>query len=403
MNENEYKVIVLRPIGRSGSYFIQNLFDGHPRVLVLPFPFPFYYHWKMYHQYNKNEDLQHLVNHFISETSLKYMFDGYRNKYSKYFSTYTNSEGQNTYFELSKELFESNLYKEIEKISDHYPSRKAFLIAVHVAFEKSVGNNADNKDFILINEHYPYQFEDPDKDFEKVYNLLMIREPLNCYASYCKSSMGDRGMWGMLYTNLDLNLWIDVMLNAKLHSEKFPQKIYFLKTEDLNLDPKQALQKLTDWLDMEFNEVLLEPTYVGFDKRGISLFNKNQTGFDPEIVTEKRWESYCSKREVIIVNSIFRDFIQEQGYQDRKIYSKLVTLFFIFLPDFKVFNNRYENWKGKVAHVFLFIFITNRVYLIYNLFRSNRKKYIEIPFRSVTMTNWFLRFFRLKKIFKVIN
>jgi hypothetical protein len=88
-----------------------------------------------------------------------------------------------------------------------------------------------------------------------------------------------------------------------------PDKVYIQRYEDLVLEPERELRELTEWLDLSFEESMLEvpmhnSSYEKFDeKQGITR------------AAVDRWKTKLTPAEIRIVDRICQSVMQSLGYE----------------------------------------------------------------------------------------
>lgn len=372
-----WKLIILRPAGRSGSLFLQNLFDSHKDVLALPSIFPFYYFWALFHRYHKNASKNELIIYFLEETNLKYFFGDYSYEYYQY----RNEKGEKVNFEISKNDF--RLYLEVELQDIYYPTRKQFLMAIHIAYANTKQLDLNGISTLFLHEHYSWEYETPHEDFEKVITIVNTRNPRNSYASFIKDKQKKGSVFGPMYANIDINAWLDSITNAFVYEKKYPDSIIYSPTEYLNENPEKVIKMIANKIGISFDKSLLEPTFDGYPQLGVSTFNKNQKGFDSSGVNANRYDSFCSQRELKLVDYIFRRTNSKFYKVENKKIKKIQMIFLVLIPDFELFKLRNKSFKSRVLYMIGGNFFWSRMMFIRGINLSNvTENYIAIEYRK---------------------
>ena len=327
------------------------------------------------------------MDYYLTNTCLRYLGAGYNNKFSFLYSHLTN-DGNQIEYKINIEKFRRLISSELEQIKA-YPTRKQFLIILHIAYAKTISLNIENKKFILLHEHYSYRFKDAMLDFPCAKNIVNTRDLRNSYASYIKKNELYEGYLSPLYTIIDLNCTLDTYVNAIQFQKKFPKDIYFIKTEKLNLNPQLEMKNLVAWIGINFLPLLLRPTYAGYKIKGISVFNSKQNGFDKKGLCKKRWLDVCSNREIILLNAIHYNFNLRFGYYTDT--GKMTFLKFIILvltPDITIFKKRYKTHLSRLIYFFIFGYFFTRFCFIRNyIVASTHNKYKEPPTQRLKLLN----------------
>ena len=84
---------------------------------------------------------------------------------------------------------------------------------------------------------------------------------------------------------------------------------YVLRFEDLILNPDINIKKICEYLDLKFNEKMLNPPFTDS-----SYGSQNNYGFDKDTID--RWKSYLSKFDVRWISFITKRKMKEYGYEN---------------------------------------------------------------------------------------
>lgn len=87
--------------------------------------------------------------------------------------------------------------------------------------------------------------------------IHVVRHPLACFAETRRRPF-PLSLQRYTFT------WNLVQERSLLYAEKYPNNYYVVRYEDLILDSKEAeMKKLAEWLDIDFNESMLAPSFNG--------------------------------------------------------------------------------------------------------------------------------------------
>lgn len=397
----DYKLVIIRPCGRSGSIFLQSLFDNHPQVLSFPMVLPFFYHWNIFYGSRKHT-IESLLEYFLNRTDLRYLF----NKETPKSYVCIDKKGKKFEFKIDKGIFVDNIKNELFKHGIDFPTRKEFLISLHEAYAKTIGADLKNKKLILLHEHGPYRMEDPNQDFKNILNIVTVREPYNSYASFIEYRIKFGGIFGPIYNILDINAWVYMLVNTSIYFKKFPKNIIFIKTEDLNANPRKQIDKLICRIGINFHPFLLKSTYAGFPKSSdISAFGTKKSSFNKEGMAKNRWKYLCSKRELKIIDMFFKQKGLNFGYnQVTKPKTTFEIITTILKPDLELLRLRYSKLDNLVKYIVSLNPIWVRLGLIRNLIAIKNIKSRKYSEASLLNSNFFdiLRYtFKLKSLFRI--
>lgn len=103
-------------------------------------------------------------------------------------------------------------------------------------------------------------------------------------------------------------VWFESLWRYNRYKKDYPNNYYLLKFEDLILDPKNQIMRLCDFLEVEFQEEMLNQTVISHG------FCSGQTGFDTKATL--RWTEHIDSW----INSWFlfwfRKDLKKYGYVD---------------------------------------------------------------------------------------
>lgn len=154
-------------------------------------------------------------------------------------------------------------YCENKKPNGDY-TRKDFVEAFfYSCFEAWDNYNRTGKEKYYVGYVPPiiFDFEKIISDFPDIKLLNVIRNPLSAF-----STMLGRPFRFSLekYTNL----WNLTYFYAKTFQNKYPDNVYTIKYENLILFKQQEMQKISRWLDIEYSDTMLYPSFNGKDLTG---------------------------------------------------------------------------------------------------------------------------------------
>lgn len=280
--------------GRSGSLFLQSLLDSHPNILMLPGDYLRFYYllWNSLDVNSTNKLDKDMVINSFNEV-LPFIFDA--NNVSKYFENtgYGGDFGIRLGFNLmgeeqnqklgidkNKFIYEFNIIFKDKK----YITRKEFFKAIHIAYFYSLGRNyTSNRKPIIVYFPHIANIDGPIElleDFPHTKRICMVREPIqslgsliNTYRRVCNISVQQ-----MLY-----------ILNPSLYGgitniEEYPSCA--IKLEDVHNKPKETLGKICDFINIPWNDSLMESTFDGL-KWWNGKNSERINGFNKKIVERK--------------------------------------------------------------------------------------------------------------------
>ncbi|MGE3724350.1 MAG: hypothetical protein AB7I41_02275 [Candidatus Sericytochromatia bacterium] len=359
-------LITLRAIGRSGSLFLQQLFENHSQLVMLPVIIDFYGRWNTFFA-KSSGDVNELLNYYIKDTNIKCLLGEKNSLFS-----WVDQNNHENYVSLDLNAYLEQCILFIN-LSDETNFRKRILLALHQAYYQLAGLKWPDNPILFLHEHQPYFFEETDQDFFETKHIATLRRPEDMYASYSKFFQKSGGLYGPLYLQYSLKVATEGYLNALHYHSKFPEKLYFVQTELLNTQPEVVLKKLANWLNISYEDVLLQPTFFGFPAKNNSAFDPNVSTFNKDIAEKSRFDEICSNREKVIIQNIFSD-LNKDFYNIKNRKSILLSIFVILIPDLAFIFLRKYSLKDVLYYLVSLNFIWSRINFIYCLRMIKRKK-----------------------------
>ncbi|MBY0358229.1 MAG: sulfotransferase [Candidatus Obscuribacterales bacterium] len=272
-------ILAINFYGRSGSLFLQSLFDGHPNTITTAGVF-FYF---LLDFYDKNSSLEReeLIEKFSS--SFAAIFDsrlqtwcGWTDNNREEYGLTRMGPEQNQHLSLDKEKF----LNAVDEIFNEHPgplTRKMFFQTIHLAYHLGLDRNLpqDRNLLIVFPNHNlpPKQSAKFSQDFPNTKYILTIREPLATLDSLLKHAKEEPAGAVLKHILLDGT--------AKPGTDNSRA----LRIEDLNQEPEKMLHKICQWLNIPWHESLLSSTFHGltwwgdkssFPRTGFSTNNNSQ-------------------------------------------------------------------------------------------------------------------------------
>src|SRR6202142_1856020 len=314
-------LIVAMTYGRAGSVLIQSLFDGHPNVLTLP------YLGAMYSLIPASiNDPDRQIDWFIKR--FPEVFDTTRGGYfcdsNEYVAAKFGPDGDedlrvsSTDFKR-KLLGLANEYYTID--SDRRLSRKEFFILIHIAYGLCVRSfDVTDIRYIFFHTHtYVHdEWQAMLEDFPELYFIGMTRDPRQDWASWKKihALRMQRDVSDVPPICLFLSEYHYSRASYELSNlaEKLKQDhIRIIDLEKLHLLNKKAMTHLCRWLDIEFNECLLQSTFNGREWHGNAATGKRASSLNPNM-TQDAWRNDLPDHDRKIICSLMPGSIKYLGY-----------------------------------------------------------------------------------------
>ena len=256
--------------GRSGSFFVGSLLDNHKNTLTIPGAYIYQFYdkngfWNKMMQ-KENINLNILLDDFCKET--EGMFDGKKDT-----GTNLSAMGKhgNICIKVSIKLFK----KYMKKISKNHDllNRKNFFIAIHYAYELSLGHDVSKK--TIIN----YQFHVPDKpkledfilDFPDSKYIGTLRDPIRSLYSQLRIRKEDMTKrddktyeeYHTVYNGLYLHYYTQQLYGWKIATSDLNLNLLPVQLEHLHDTPKKTVEKIAKFIGIKFKKSLLKSTFCG--------------------------------------------------------------------------------------------------------------------------------------------
>jgi hypothetical protein len=310
------------PYGRAGSVLIQSLFDGHPSVLTLP------HLGAMYSLIPTSiHDLDRQIDWFIKKFPT--IFDtsrgGYFNDLELVAAKF--GPGGDEDLRVSCAEFKSELlgmareYYTID--ADRRLSRKEFFILLHIAYALCVRClNVSEIRYIFYHTHtyVPDEWRTMLEDFPELYLIAMTRDPRQDWASWKKHhalrmqrNVSDVPPICLFFSEYNYSRGCYELSN--LVERLKHDHIRIIGLEELHIFNKLALTQLCGWLNIEFNECLLQSTFNGRQWHGNAASGKRASGLNPN-VTRETWRNELPDHDRQIISSLMPGSIKYFGYDN---------------------------------------------------------------------------------------
>lgn len=326
------KLLLLNHMSRSGSYYLEQLFDGHPDILELPFV-----DHVLVTVYEKR--LKYLNNEELLIEMAAQMADFFHSSYEKKFMG--NRGGM-----YSGQVVDANG----ECIFDALVSADEFMKFLRMQFVgrdiclDSLGHmmkvfaatyndclNRKRKDcsmggfWILYHMHEinwevskTYQYFSRN-DFSRIENLFIIREPIQQLYSFLRYSLNKNRA----------NLWVKndeafshVMkseMGYTLEKRDGIENVQVVRIEDLKAHPYATMLALCKWLNIDYQDILsittvnhIQVYYPAMTENGVKYITGNNT----MAVKRKNFSEYLTLWDEARLNMVYAKFKRAYGYQN---------------------------------------------------------------------------------------
>jgi hypothetical protein len=292
-------LVLISEIQRSGGSLLSQLFDGHPELHAHPhelkFGFPRKFNWPPIDL----DDPPHRWLEMLFETSVINHFQSGYKKQKNLDQTFP--------FIFIPSAQKALFLKYIESLSA-VTVRDIFNAYMTSYFGAWLNNQNvfGNKKYITGFTARLAMFEANMASFFSVYPegrlISIIRDPKNWYPSAAKHKP-------LVYNNLhdSLALWKQSALAMSHNKEKYGERVCLLTFEDLVGKTEAVMRFLADFLGINFDRILLTPTFNKFSIRANTSFKADTHGIIEN--TLKRYEKLTTA-ELDIIHAQTDDLYQ---------------------------------------------------------------------------------------------
>ncbi len=290
------KVLFISGPARNGNHLTLSMLDGHKEILSQPGEDFMLREFMSLAKENEEE----VINKLRSENNIDFILNLSGATFDKWYELW-NLEKNN----LKSSLWSGQQPENESHITDYqdlipkinYPKFKEFLfqnskiisncetfLDFFAIYLKSLQYLADSENKKLL---YPYLWAYSGLRRELFYLLSQasniiticpIRKFESFYFSYAKSRYKTSEVKQEILNEL-WEHWRHKTIDYLLLQNQYPDKIIFIKFEDLINDTKNLSKKLSKKLNIKFQESMLTPTTMGVPNKGNSSFAKDDSNF----------------------------------------------------------------------------------------------------------------------------
>jgi len=261
---------LISQIQRSGGTLLSQLFDGHPEIHAHPHELKIGYPKKhMWPKIDLNDHPQRWLEILFEDKIINHLKDGYKKERKqdeafpfifmpavqrRVFLSYLGSIEQKTL----RDVFDAYLtsYFGAWLNNQNTSGKKKFI----TAFTARLSMNMDSMEAFF--EIYP------DGRL-----ISVVRDPKNWFPSAVRH---DPLKYGDI--RRALSLWCESARTMIRNKEKFGERVCILRFEDLVSNTELVMHHLADFLGIQFDEILLTPTFNKFTIRANTSFAREGAG-----------------------------------------------------------------------------------------------------------------------------
>lgn len=324
--------------GRTGSDFLQSLLDFHPQVATFNGHFLIYTEFFSQSVCFKTGHAQSgdLADEFIG----RYIY--------KLVSKYDVQEGKDRLGETLDQFFDLDTQKFrlhiIGLMGDEPVTSKNFLLAIYGAYSLCLGQNLELKRLIFHHPHLVEELPGFINDFPQTALVFTTRDPRANFVSHVEHF---RSYYKENDNEQHLHDCLRMMLEDSLPGKRLGLRYAAIRLEDL---PRESiLIELSQWLGVDYDEILLKSTWAGLDWHGDRLSKKvfQSKGWS-EKRTENNWQNRLGKIEQYTFNFMMNARLKHYNYSWQPVSWLDALLVFFLIP----FPMRYERDYFSFKHIF---------------------------------------------------
>lgn len=331
--------------GRSGSTFVHSLLDQHPEVLsvsgknlgeISEFP----YHWSWITQ-QKPQSFKEIIDAFCS------LFrEGSANSH-KAFCLF--DQDSQTFEQQFSWLCEQILEALVASGRDQALSqkmRKYFFSAIHYAYALALGQDVRQKWLIVHQLHWCEDLVGLSRlreDFPDLRLIGTLRAPQRGFYSFLRYTFNDQKirqpdleLSDLVSMRFYLNNYRHLLMGWKLAESMLQEPAYPMLLEQLHTQPEQEMQKLADWLGIQWHPSLLKSTVNGSPyelQSGVhGDLTAQQKTFDLQRAQYDKWREDMHEIEAFVLEGLMADDLEKYGLGKISTFQRTLSPLLVFVP-----------------------------------------------------------------------
>jgi len=343
--------------GRSGTSLISSLLDGHPYVAATPdqIMIGFYLFWEEFGDLESGALAEAFIDQF--ET----LFNGAAHcKNLKSSSCGGEEDGFTTMGENRDQTLSADVDVFRASMKAMLPpgqtvTRRLFTQAMHLAYSDAIGHRLEAGAIIMLGLHtvsHPVVIA-LSEDFENPRPLHMVREPIQTLGSHFRHKQGAGDLKPRTSSMIVRNRYTSG--KPALENLKFQSRA--LRLEDLHIAPKRTMMAVCGWLNIPWDETLLQSTFNGLKFWNDSSSAHQVSGFNKDIIAQKH-EGLISRFDRLRYTVMFARRFQAFGYLMPNTVLCRRAVFLLLLPLFALpFRVERLSWQaaGSAKNIVEFI------------------------------------------------
>ena len=291
-------VALISQIQRSGGSLLSQLFDGHPELHAHPYElktgYPKKYLWP---KIDLNDRPKHWFEVLFEDNVIKDFREGYK-KGPKYDTTFPFIFLPSLQRKLFMQSIGSGKSATLRDIFD------AYMTSYFSAWINNQ-NRSGEKKFITAFTPRLTMMEDNMESFFSVYPdgrlISIVRDPRNWFPSACRHKIKKKKYQDITSALMQWKKSTRAMLRDK---ERYGDRVCIIRFEDLINTTESVMRYLADFLGIEFDKILLIPTFNKSPIKANTSFRLEQPGIMTS--TLSRYTT-LGKEQLDIIDTVTRE------------------------------------------------------------------------------------------------
>ncbi len=369
MKNTEVEITNILGVGKNGTTLFGSLLDNHSEVATFPFEMKFVEHY--FNRINE-KNFANMSDFFLNKSKISLL----NNKSIK-----TNPMARIVIGNLYAPNFNVNEFKQLveKKINSSLRTEvdfKKFIVLFHqclnIFLKKEIGEKIVIQDGVFGLRY----IEEQKKLFKKIKFIVVVRNPLDVYVSLKKITHNFKTFRRNIH---DLTIAENLNTSQENLNYKILNKVFekysndkdflFLRYEDLVNSPKEVMTKTANFLNITFDNSLLEPTIFGKPWLGNSTSVKEKKGIDNKEVD--KYKNFLNSDEINYITyfnqKFFKNFNYSKHIKKFKFFNVFFLIFKIYIQNIKDIKSCIKKDKIFFIKYLYFVLILNNKFLIKSL------------------------------------
>ena len=275
---------------RSGTTFFAKLLDGHSKMLLFP-------EETIFRKWSKMtfESDEAFFDYVLNDTMIKNMNPAYNRTENE-----RTGSGLSDYSGFPFDRF-SALFKEQYSASNKTPKEQFEALFLSFFETRKAELNANYPTYFV--EKTPSneaRLDDYFKWWPSAKSIYIIRHPLDAIFSHLQKNTALSDPIDDQSFVTELESWLKSYQKYYQWSLKYPKKVFLVRYEGLLNNRQAEMKRVATYLELDFEEILLQTTNLGKSWDGVSSTGKVIK--ESKQVKQKRWESYFTEEQQVVAH-----------------------------------------------------------------------------------------------------